>query len=224
VCLVGAGCGSPATHGRDTPRIGLVRGDRWSELTLRPPYFNGRLFNLVLKGKVLSGSVSGGTAPGGALHLKIDEDGAEGEGPLGPVAMDFTSADDATVAEGLWNGQRVYLEFRADSVRGTVADNSGFSARSEAVRRTGRALEPPARDTSCEYFLDHAGSDGALLGGSICSGVPQQTRLEVPAAARTLLTRSELLTVLVTVLSVPPVPASEAAETGNGPQSSFDRW
>jgi hypothetical protein len=222
VCIIG--CGSPPTRGgRDLPRIGLVRGDRWSELTLHPPYFNGRLFNLVLKDKVLSGSVSGGTAPGGALHLQIEEEGAEGEGPLGPVAMDFATSDDATIAEGVWNGQRVHLEFRADSVRGTVADNSGFSTKNEAIRRYGRALEPPARDSSCEYFLDHAASDGALLGGSICSGTPQQTRLEVPLAARTLLTRSELLTMLVTVLSVPPVPASEAAETGIGPSSSFDR-
>ncbi len=39
--------------------------------------------------------------------------------------------------------------------------------------------------------------------------MPQQTRLEVPAMARAWMTHSELVTVLVAVLSAPPVVQAE---------------
>src|SRR5256885_1005547 len=74
--------------------------------------------------------------------------------------------------------------------------------------------EPVPRNSSCEYFLTELASDGALIGGSICSGMPQPTRLEVPRVAQAWLTRPELVTVLVAVLSSPPVVVSEE----NGPR------
>jgi hypothetical protein len=45
---------------------------------------------------------------------------------------------------------------------------------------------------------------------SICAGMPQQTRLEVPAMATKLLSQPELVTVLAAVLSAPPVDTLEA--------------
>jgi hypothetical protein len=41
--------------------------------------------------------------------------------------------------------------------------------------------------------------------------MPQKTRLEVPAVALALLSRSELVTVLVTMMSAPPLGGMERA-------------
>jgi hypothetical protein len=209
----------------ETPQIGLQRGGRWSVLTVKPPHLTGPQFNLLLKGGVLSGSISNGTAPGGNIHVSIAEDGAEGHGPLGPVAMDFISTPDSTTAQGMWNGHRVHIVFTKESVKGTIADNSDVMTRGDpdaAIRARTRqrmgnianSFDPSPRNSSCEYFLNELASDGALTGGSICSGMPQPTRLEVPSMAQTWLTRPELVTVLVAVLSSPPVGNAEE----NGPR------
>jgi hypothetical protein len=217
----GGGGGSPPD--RDTPLIGLQRGGHWSVLTIRPPHLSGPLFHLMLKNSVLTGAISGGSAPGGVLRVSISNDGAEGFGPLGPVALDYHTDEQSTTVDGTWNGGRVHLKFARDSLHGTVASNSFFYSKSnssgmagtEAFRNprlTGRSadyIEPLPRDQSCEYYLDQLSSDGALNGGSTCSGMPQQTRLEVPALAKTWLTHSELVTVLVAVLSAPPVVMAE---------------
>jgi hypothetical protein len=213
--------GAAVRSGEDTPQIGLQRGGHWSVLSIRPPNLTGPQFNMMLKDHVLSGSISGGTAPGGNLHVNIADDGADGHGPLGPVSMDFISSEDSTVADGMWNGHRVHIVFRRESVKGTIADNSDSNTKGDPDRgRTFRTrslaggsgqtmLDPAARNSSCEYFLTEVSSDGALTGGSICSGMPQPTRLEVPKIANSFLTRPELVTVLVAVLSAPPVVASE---------------
>jgi len=209
----------------ETPQIGLQRGGRWSVLTVKPPHLTGPQFNLLLKGGVLSGSISNGTAPGGNIHVSIAEDGAEGHGPLGPVAMDFISTPDSTTAQGMWNGHRVHIVFTKESVKGTIADNSDVMTRGDpdaAIRARTRqrmgnianSFDPSPRNSSCEYFLNELASDGALTGGSIRSGMPQPTRLEVPSMAQTWLTRPELVTVLVAVLSSPPVGNAEE----NGPR------
>jgi hypothetical protein len=224
VLVAAVGCsetGSLVRSGDDTPQIGLQRGGHWSVLSIRPPHLTGPQFNLLLKDHVLSGSISGGTAPGGNIHVAIADDGADGHGPLGPVSMDFVTSEDSTVAEGMWNGHRVHIVFRRESVKGTIADNSDMNAKGDPDRgRTFRTrgvagssganmLDPAARNSSCEYFLTEITSDGALSGGSICSGMPQPTRLEVPKMANTVLTRPELVTVLVAVLSAPPIVAAE---------------
>ncbi|HEY0711268.1 MAG TPA: hypothetical protein VGF45_01245 [Polyangia bacterium] len=215
--------GAERPRGREVPTIGLQRGGRWSVISIRPPHLSGPLFHLQLKNSVLTGAVSGGSAPGGTLRVNIKEDGAEGFGPVGPISLDYAMNDHATVAEGTWNGGRVRLVFARESLKGTVTANSMFHNRSEGnatfsmensrrFRRSGRtidSLEPPAADLSCEYDLNELGGDGALSGGSTCAGMPQQTRLEVPAMAKTWLTHAELVTVLVAVLSAPPVLVSE---------------
>jgi hypothetical protein len=223
------GCsGSSSSVREDTPQIGLQRGGRWSVLSLKPPHLTGPQFNMLLKDGVLTGTISGGAAPGGSLHVSIAEDGADGHGPLGPVSMDFITTADSTIAEGMWNGHRIHIVFAHDSVKGTVADNSDIMTRTDpdatrgmpalrvrGVRVAGaNAIDPLPRNSSCEYFLTETAPDGALTGGSICSGMPQPTRLEVPKMAQAYLTRPELVTVLVAVLSAPPSPQAEE----NGPR------
>ncbi len=88
-------------------------------------------------------------------------------------------------------------------------------------------IEPLPSDVSCEYYLDSVTPDGALNGGSTCAGMPQQTRLEVPSVARAWMTHAELVTVLVAVLSSPPLvlaedygPRFEQPSTGSFPTSA----
>jgi hypothetical protein len=221
----GAGPGGGREGGSDTPLIGLQRGGHWSVLSIRPPHLSGQLFHLQLKNSVLTGAISGGSAPAGTLRVNIRKNGAEGFGPLGPIALDFETDEGSTVAEGTWNGGRVHLVFARESLKGTVTTNSFFYSRSNgggvtggegfrstrlrAFGRNADSVEPLPQDLSCEYYLDQLGSDGALNGGSTCAGMPQQTRLEVPVLARTWLTHAELVTILVAVLSAPPVVIAE---------------
>jgi hypothetical protein len=186
-------------------------------LSVRPPHLNGPHFHFILKDGVLTGSILSATAPAGSVHVQIAEDGAEGYGPLGPVSMDYTVTPDSTVAEGMWNGSRVHIVFRRDSIKGTIADNSDSLARGDpansmrvrGVPMTVSPMSPMAGNSSCEYFLTDVAPDGSLTGGSICSGMPQPTRLEVPQAAEKWLTHHELVTLLVAVLSAPPEVTAE---------------
>jgi hypothetical protein len=165
-------------------------------VTVVPPYLSGPFFSLQLRQNVLSGWVSGDSAPGGSLHVTIEDDGAAGHGPHGPVAMDFFEQDADTVAEGVWNGQRVHLVFGEQGLRGTVADKD-----------SGRGADK--RDSWCQYVLDHADGPRTFTGVSICAGLPQQTRLDVPPAALSFLRRPELVTLLVVLLSAPPLAVAE---------------
>lgn len=221
----GCAASGSRTADEDAPQIGLRRGARWSVLTIRPPHLTGPNFHLVLKDGVLAGSVASPTAPRGSMRVRIGENHAEGYGPLGPVSMDFVAREDSLAADGMWNGGRVHIVFTQTSLKGTVADNSSIMSRGDPEatqgmqvfrgRRSGsrganaNTVDPLPNNTSCEYFLTERGSDGALSGGSICSGMPQQTRLEVPKVAQSYLTRAELATVLVAVLSAPPDVAAE---------------
>ncbi len=231
MCVAALTAGSCAQSGGqtrkdDVPQIGLQRGGRWSVVSVRPPHLTGPHFHLLLKNGVLSGSIAGGTAPAGNLRVEIAEDGADGYGPLGPVSMEFITTEQSTVAEGMWNGHRVHLVFARDSIKGTVADNSDVVTRGDPDAQQGmqtfrgrrgrggssvtpNQIDPLPGNSSCEYFLTEIAPDGALTGGSICSGMPQPTRLEVPSVAQGFLRRHELVTLLVAVLSAPPAVAAE---------------
>jgi hypothetical protein len=216
-----AGCAGDGTRS-DAPQIGLARGSKWSLLSLQLPYLNGPFFNLILRDHVLSGWIGGDSAPAGALRVHIADEGADGFGPAGPVALEISTTTDQLVADGSWNGARLRLVFTAEGIRGTIADNARPGFRSPLERVPGMrplsrttaamptAMEPAARDSSCQYVLDRHDRDGALLGDSICAGMPQRTRLEVPAIATRLLSQPELVTVLVAVLSAPPVDTAES--------------
>jgi hypothetical protein len=220
-----APAGASDTADQGAPLIGLQRGGRWSVLTIKPPHLSGPHFHMVLRNSVLSGSISGGgAAPAGSLRVNIKEDGAEGFGPLGPVSLDIHVDDESTTAEGLWNGGRVHLVFSRGSLRGTVTANSYFHAKTNPSSAGGfervrgyfprpsnpiDTFDPLPEDTSCEYFLTEVAPDGALTGGSTCTGMPQHTRLEVPRIAETYMTHAELVTVLVAVLASPPQALAE---------------
>jgi hypothetical protein len=183
----------------------MARGARWSGLTIHPPYLSGPLFMLTLQHHALTGWVSGESAPAGALRVAIEDDAASGYGPLGPVAMDFDGSDDRDSVQGVWNGRRVHFVIDAAGLRGSIADNSDLPRLSSPVR------DRAYHQSSCEYVLDDRGPDGAFVGISICAGMPQPTRLEIPPAAIAWMSRPELLTVLTAFLSAPPVPRSEEA-------------
>lgn len=209
----------------DAPTIGLRRGARWSVLALRPPHLTGPHFHLLLRGGTLSGSIASATAPAGNLKVRITPTGAHGYGPLGPISMDYLIGEASTLVEGMWNGARVRLEFAPHALKGTVAENSDVLARAEPERMMGTAThrarrrqgpqvnanisDPLPDNSSCQYVLEQLEPDGALSGPSICSGMPQQTRLEVPKVAQSLFTQAELVTLLVAVLSAPPAVGDE---------------
>jgi hypothetical protein len=230
VALLAAGaCDGGRQLRGDAPQIGLARGAHWSVVSLRPPHLNGPFFQLMLRQHVLTGWIAGDSAPGGALRVQIDEDGASGHGPLGPVAMDIADEPDALVAQGTWNGSRVHFAFSSQGMQGTVADNAlpgvrspfehvpGMLPRSRGAELLAQAMEPPARNSSCQYVLDGHDPSGVLIGTSICDGLPVPTRLEVPAAAEALFTRAELVTLLVAVLSAPPLDPAEPMPGAGGP-------
>jgi hypothetical protein len=82
----------------------------------------------------------------------------------------------------------VHFEITPDSLRGTI---------------TGGSLG------SCQYVLDHTDGDGARIGTSICSFMPQETRLEFPSAVDRWLGRGETVAVLLALLSSAPPTISD---------------
>jgi len=166
-------------------------------VTIVPPHLTGPFFSLQLRRNVLTGWVSGDSAPGGSVRVTIEDDGAAGVGPHGPVAMDFFERDADLVAEGVWSGQRVHLSFGDHGLRGTVADDDRLA---------------PGDDVSCQYLLDRSAGPRTFTGMSTCAGLPQETRLDVPEAALRFLRRPELVTLLVVVLSAPPLTRAEGGQ------------
>jgi hypothetical protein len=244
VLAAASACSPGAQPVRQTgPEIGLARGGHWSVMAVHPPYLSGPLFTLVLEDHVLGGWIAGESAPAGALHVRIDDESAEGYAPLGPVALDFGANDEGSEQgasiDGLWNGRRVHFHVDATALRGNIADNAVFSSRlsplataerrqalHQAVQRGDEddLVSPSARDTSCQYVLDSREPDGSFAGTSICAGMPQPTRLAIPAAALGWMTRPELLTVLTVLLSAPPVPPSELAWRGSESGPADTDW
>jgi hypothetical protein len=207
------GCGGPNNGGLPElaggAEMALRRGAAWSTVKVRPPYAIGPRVNLhFFKKGMVSGNIDSGAsmqpdptaamrpfAPSnssGALSLTINEEGIQGEGPYGGVAVDVEESPDTLNFEGTWNGARVTFNITATSLKGTIP-----------IRRVGR-VDSVGGVTSCQYVLDHVTSDGAREGTSICSGMPEQTRLEIPRQVDAWLTRKELVVVLLALLSTPP--------------------
>jgi hypothetical protein len=194
------GCGGP-NHGglpelEGGAEMALRRGAAWSTVKVRPPYAIGPRVNLhFFKKGMVSGNLDSGPMMDGrigAISLSINEDGIQGEGPYGAVAVDVEESPDTLNFEGTWNGSRVTFTITTTSLKGTIP-----------IRRTGRS-DTIAGVTSCQYVLDRVSSDGAREGTSICSGMPEETRLEIPRQVDAWLTRKELVVVLLALLSTPP--------------------
>jgi hypothetical protein len=202
VLLVGAlGCRGPAGEGMPElsggAEVALRRGSSWNTIKVRPPYAIGPRVNLHFfkKGHV-SGNIDSGMIADnrmGSVNLIIDEEGIQGSGPYGDVAVDVEESSDNTLNfEGTWNGSRVTFTITNTSLKGTIP-----------IRRFGRS-DTVGNVTSCQYVLDRVTADGAREGTSICSGMPEETRLEVPRQVDAWLTRKELVVVLLALFSTPP--------------------
>jgi hypothetical protein len=163
--------------------VGLRRGSSWSTMTVRPPYIIGPQASLQLRKGLFTGMSAGGSL----VNIKVDAQGALGQGP-GRVDVDFNDdGPDQFVIDGVWNSDRVHFSITTDTFAGSIRGAWG----------------------DCQYTLDHTMTDGARHGFSICSGLPEETRLEIPRAVLAYLTRSELAVVLLELLSGPPTTMSE---------------
>lgn len=199
ICAIGAlvalaGCagsnlGLPELKGGI--ELGLKRGSGWTTLTVKPPLIIGPRTNLTLKNGVFSGNIDGRP-----VKLHVLKDGISGQGPYGNVNVDIYDGPDSMTIEGAWNDSRVHFKVTAESFRGTIAvlnDNAGLLRNTE----------------SCQYVLDRVDTDGSRLGISTCSGMPENTRIEVPGPVQDWLTRQELTVVLLALLSSPPTTFQE---------------
>jgi hypothetical protein len=173
--------------------LGLRRGGAWSTLTVRPPYVVGPMVNLQLR----KGGAFVGTIDQRSVSLQIDQDGIKGSGPRGTVALDVEEGVNRMVIDGTWNGSRVHFDITEQSLKGTIAVYQ--------VDRGATGPRPLFTETyTCQYVLDKVEKNGGRSGISICSGLPEQTLLEVPSTVQNWLTRKELAVVLLSLLSAPP--------------------
>jgi hypothetical protein len=183
--------------------LALRRGAAWSTLKVRPPYAIGSRVNLHFKRGQVSGNIDGGAimdARVGGVNLTINDEGIQGSGPYGDVAVDVEDGVDTLNFEGTWNGSRVNFTITTLLLKGTIP-----------IRRVGRVDPITGRvsaglsdATTCQYVLDRITADGAREGTSICGGLPEETRLEIPRQVHAWLTRKELVVVLLALLSTPP--------------------
>jgi hypothetical protein len=164
--------------------LALRRGSSWSTMTVRPPYIMGPHASLRLKRGLFTGMSAGGKL----VHIQVDSQGALGQGP-GRVDVDFVDeGPDEFVIEGVWNSDRVHFRISNDRFEGAIQGAWGH----------------------CQYTLDHTLSDGARAGSSICSGMPEETRLEIPRTVLAYLTRNELAVVMLELFSGPPTTMTES--------------
>jgi hypothetical protein len=194
--LTGCRAAQPLPELEGGAEMALRRGSAWSTVKVRPPYAIGPRVSLhFYKEGHVSGNIdSGGMMDGriGSVNLTINDDGIQGSGPYGSVAVDVEEANETLSFEGTWNDSRVTFKITNDSFKGTIP-----------IRRFGRT-DTVGNVTSCQYVLDRTTPDGAREGTSICSGLPEQTRLEIPRQVHAFLTRKELVLVLMALLSTPP--------------------
>lgn len=202
----GGGCRAvePLPEIQGGAELALRRGAAWATIKVRPPYAIGPRVNLKFSKNKVSGQLDSGVTDRrsgssfrGSLSLTLTEEGIQGSGPFGGVAVDVAEAPEVLEFEGTWNGSRVTFKITADSVKGTVPIHSFGDAASLASV------------ASCQYVLDKVTPDGAREGVSICGGMPEQTRLEVPRQVDAWLTRKELVVVLLALLSTPPTSSHE---------------
>lgn len=191
----GGGCGGSSGMGlpelKGGIEMGLQRGSGWTTLTVKPPYIIGPRTNLKLVDGVFSGNIDGRP-----VKLYIQDEGIHGQGPYGNVNVEIHESPDTMTIEGSWNDSRVHFKVTEESFRGTIPiwnDNSS----------------PIRTAESCQYVLDSVAEDGSRMGSSICNGLPENTRIEVPAAIQDWMTRPELTAVLLALLSSPPTTYQE---------------
>jgi hypothetical protein len=173
--------GCAVNQGPAPPRVGvdvgLRRGSSWTTFNVRPSRIVGPTASLELKRGQMFGFLDNRTV---RLEVKPEElTGVAG----GRVALDIDQQPGSLAISGLWNDQRVHFEITPDSLKGTI---------------TGGSLG------HCQYVLDHTDSEGVRTGTSICSFMPEETRLEFPSTVEKWLNRGEIVAVLLALLSSAP--------------------
>lgn len=169
--------------------LAIKRGSGWTTLTVKPPYIVGPRTNLELKNGVFTGSIDGR-----AVRVAVDGASASGFGPHGPIQIEVADGPDELIVDGTWSGSRVALKVTQDAFRGTLPIFTGSDLTSTLW---------------CQYVLDTVEDDGSWSGVSTCTGMPENTRLEVPESVQRWLTRPELVVVVLTLLSSPPITGME---------------
>lgn len=193
--LIAASCGGGQMGLKELKggiEMGVRRGSGWTTLTVKPPLVIGPRTNLSLRGSTFSGNIDGRP-----VKLYVDKGSIHGQGPYGNVNVEIYDGPDSMTIEGSWNDSRVHFKITAESFRGTIAvwnDNGGLLRNQQ----------------SCQYVLDKVDQDGSRMGVSTCTGLPEDTRIEVPAAVQDWLTRPELMVVLLALLSSPPTTVHES--------------
>jgi hypothetical protein len=180
------GCALPSAGPSSQPKIGvdvgLRRGASWTTFNVRPSRVVGPTASLELKKGHIYGFLDDRTV---RLEVKPEElTGVAG----GRVALDIDQQPGSMAISGMWNDARVHFEITPDSLKGTI---------------TGGSLG------HCQYVLDHTDGDGARSGVSICSWMPEETRLEFPSAVERWLGRGEIVAVLLALLSSAPPTLSD---------------
>jgi hypothetical protein len=183
-CAGTRGSGRPGA-GAGKPEIAIKRGAAWATYAIDPPRIVGPTAELQFSDGNLRGLIGSR-----ALNVTIRDAGADGLGPSGPVNLTVDNGNGETKVDGLWNGAPVHFVFAPNLVKGSVAVRSG---------RTG------ADERSCSYQLDQVDKNGALVGYSTCSGLPQLTRLEIDAPVARLLKPNQLAVFLVAAFASPPL-------------------
>src|SRR5688572_28397230 len=173
---------SPVTRPATTPEIAVRRGAGWTAFTLKGTRIVGPSGSLEFNRGKLLGSIDERT-----IRMEIAAGMMTGIAG-GRVALDFHETNGIVEVSGVWNDDRVHFQITPESLRGTI---------------TGAILG------QCQYVLDRTLADGARAGISICSGMPQETRLEVPPVIDKWLTFGERLAAILVVLSSPPISSSD---------------
>jgi hypothetical protein len=181
--------------------VGLKRGGSWTTFNVRPSRVIGPTVSLEMRRGQIVGSLDNSTVK---LTAKADEvTGVAG----GRVALDVEEYDGKVEISGVWNDDRVHFEVTPESLRGTITGSlNAFNQPSDAYRRrTGRDQFA----WQCQFVLDRVEQDGARSGVSICSGMPEQTRLEFPNEVEKWLGRGETVVVLLALLASAPSTISD---------------
>jgi hypothetical protein len=191
--MLGTGCANETTargpRAADEVEIGLRRGVSWTTFTLKRNKVIGSSVGLEIKRGELFGFIDGG-----AVKLKVTAEEVSGnfgrsEGTIsrpfdsGRVQIDIEEYDGKLEVSGTWASERVRIEISPDNLNGTV---------------WGRTLG------QCQYVLDKTEENGERTGTSICSGLPEPTRLIFPKEIERWLTRGEAVAVLLALLASPP--------------------
>ncbi len=200
-CAEGGG-GLPEVKGGI--EMGVRRGAAWSTLTVRPPYIIGPRGTLKLQKGMMTGTLGDVSGPTGSIYVTIEKGGASGMGPYGPIAIDVEDDPAEINVGGMWNGARVHFRITEESFRGTIPIFNSEANRSPITR-----APMPSTVATCQYVLDKVEPDGSRSGMSICGAMPEDTLLDVPRAIQGWLTRSEMVVVLLALLSAPPFTSME---------------